>query len=59
MPTANANGKKFTFPDGTTPDQMGQAIDEYFAASTPQETGAPQVASAEQGSEQGAALQTL
>jgi hypothetical protein len=31
MPTATANGKKFTFPDGTTPDQMGQAIDEYFA----------------------------
>ena len=56
MPTANANGKKFTFPDGTTPDQMGQAIDEYFAASTPQETGAPQVASAEPESEQGGGL---
>ena len=28
--TATAQGKKFTFPDGTTPEQMGQAIDEYF-----------------------------
>lgn len=37
MPTATANGKKFNFPDGTTPEQMGQAIDEYFAGqqSTP------------------------
>lgn len=33
MPVATANGKKFTFPDGTTPEQMGQAIDEYFAKS--------------------------
>lgn len=32
MAIATANGKKFTFPDGTTPEQMGQAIDEYFAA---------------------------
>lgn len=31
MPTATANGKKFTFPEGTTPDQMGEAIDSYFA----------------------------
>ena len=32
MPTATANGKRFTFPEGTTPEQMGQAIDEYFAS---------------------------
>ena len=48
MPIANANGKKFTFPDGTTPDQMSQAIDEYFAASAPQEAISPQVESGEQ-----------
>jgi hypothetical protein len=30
MPTATANGKKFTFPEGTTPNQMGVVIDEYF-----------------------------
>lgn len=29
--TAKAQGKKFTFPKGTTPEQMGEAIDEYFA----------------------------
>lgn len=32
MPTATANGKTFTFPEGVTPEQMGEAIDEYFAA---------------------------
>lgn len=31
MPTATALGKTFTFPEGTTTDQMGEAIDEYFA----------------------------
>lgn len=34
MPVATANGKKFTFPEGTTPEQMGQAIDEYFSGSS-------------------------
>ena len=29
--TATAQGKTFTFPDGTTPEQMGSAIDEFFA----------------------------
>lgn len=37
MPVATANGKKFTFPAGTTPEQMGAAIDEYFAKTAPQE----------------------
>ncbi len=32
---ARAQGKKFTFPDGTSPEQMGGAIDEFF--SKPQE----------------------
>lgn len=35
MPTAVANGKKFKFPKGTTPEQMGAAIDEYFANNPP------------------------
>lgn len=35
MPVATANGKKFTFPEGTTPEQMGQAIDEYFSSQQP------------------------
>lgn len=29
--TATAQGKTFTFPDGTTPEQMGVAIDEFFS----------------------------
>lgn len=35
MPTAKANGKTFRFPEGTAPEQMGQAIDEYFSANPP------------------------
>ena len=27
-----AKGKTFTFPDGTDPELIGDAIDEYFAA---------------------------
>jgi hypothetical protein len=30
MPIATANGKEFNFPEGTTQEQMGAAIDEYF-----------------------------
>lgn len=37
MPIVTAKGKEFTFPDGTTPDQMGGAIDEYFASIKPAE----------------------
>lgn len=32
--TATAQGKTFTFPDGTTSEQMGVAIDEFFAQQT-------------------------
>lgn len=32
MPSAEANGKTFEFPEGTSPEQMGVAIDEYFQA---------------------------
>ena len=39
---ANAQGKRFTFPDGTTQEQMGASIDEFFAQQAPQ--AAPQVA---------------
>ena len=31
MPIAEAQGKEFNFPEGTTPEQMGVAIDEFFA----------------------------
>jgi hypothetical protein len=47
MPTATANGKKFNFPDGTTPEQMGSAIDEYFAGQ--QQTPSPAVSPLEVG----------
>lgn len=30
-----ANGKTFTFPDGTPPDAIGEAIDEYFSQVAP------------------------
>jgi len=33
--TARAGGKEFRFPDGTTPEQMGEAIDSYFAQKNP------------------------
>ena len=33
--TAEARGKTFTFPDGTTEAQMGEAIDEYFSEQEP------------------------
>lgn len=42
-----ANGKTFTFPDGTSTEDIGDAIDEYFAGQTqpaqqPQEPAQPQ-----------------
>lgn len=38
MPKATANGKTFNFPEGTTPEQMGSAIDEYFSSNPPIKT---------------------
>ena len=35
--TATAQGKTFTFPDGTQPEQMGGAIDEFFAGQQEQQ----------------------
>ena len=32
MITVKANGKTFTFPDGTSNDQIGEAVDEYFSS---------------------------
>lgn len=49
MPTATANGKTFNFPDGVTPEQMGQAIDEYFS-------GQPQQAAPSQDARQSTAV---
>mgnify|MGYP000070695337 FL=1 len=37
MPVAIANGKEFDFPEGTTPEQMGDAIDEFFSNASQQE----------------------
>lgn len=37
-----ANGQTFEFPDGTTNDQIGQALDEYFSGQQPQQPSAPQ-----------------
>lgn len=31
MPKVTASGKTFNFPDGTTSEQIGQALDEYFS----------------------------
>lgn len=38
MPTVRAKGKTFTFPDGTTSEQMGEAIDSYFAENAQKES---------------------
>jgi hypothetical protein len=35
MPSTTVNGKRFTFPQGTTVEQMGDALDEYFTANPP------------------------
>ncbi|HBB3317513.1 TPA: hypothetical protein KAD35_005625, partial [Escherichia coli] len=38
-----ANGKTFTFPDGTSTEDIGTAIDEYFAGqSAPTQQGVQQ-----------------
>jgi len=44
MPKVTANGKTFNFPDGTTPEQMGQAIDEYFQVQQSQSAASAPVA---------------
>lgn len=49
MPVATANGKKFTFPEGTSPEQMGEAIDSYFAQNPPSPNQPPQMPSDEPG----------
>lgn len=45
MMEVTANGKTFNFPDGTSNEQIGEAIDEYFAsqsaAQPPQEQSQP------------------
>ena len=49
--TVNAQGKKFNFPDGTSTDQIGLAVDEFFAsqpaAPAPQPSPADDIGSAE------------
>lgn len=56
MMEVTANGKTFTFPDGTSTDDIGAAVDEYFAgqlsSSQPQQqtqaSGQPQESSQQQ-----------
>ncbi|WNP36740.1 lytic transglycosylase domain-containing protein [Enterobacter kobei] len=36
-----ANGKTFTFPDGTSPEDIGAAVDEYFAGQSTAQPLAP------------------
>lgn len=35
MTTATSQGRKFNFPDGTTPEQMGIAIEKFFSTQQP------------------------
>ncbi len=37
MMKVTANGKTFTFPDGTSTEDIGTAIDEYFAGQAVQQ----------------------
>lgn len=37
MPKVTANGKTFNFPKGTTSEQIGEAIDEYFSSKMTQD----------------------
>ncbi|EMY3653288.1 DNA transfer protein, partial [Escherichia coli] len=37
MMKVTANGKTFTFPDGTSTEDIGSAIDEYFAGQSVQQ----------------------
>lgn len=55
--TAKAQGKTFTFPDGTEPDQMGSAIDEFFSQQQQAEQ-APQVGSQQEIAQQAPAIRT-
>ena len=41
MPTANARGVTFEFPEGTTESQMGEAIDSHFAQRPEEPTAMP------------------
>lgn len=43
-----ANGKTFNFPDGTSNDQIGEAIDEYFAGQSPAPENQPAPQQADQ-----------
>lgn len=47
-----ANGKTFTFPDGTSTEDIGAAVDEYFAGQTATETPREQTPPAQQAPQQ-------
>lgn len=42
MVTAVAQGREFEFPEGTTPEQMGEAIDEFFSGQATPVSEAPE-----------------
>lgn len=42
MPKVIAQGKTFNFPEGTTNEQIGQAVDEYFAANPAEQESKPE-----------------
>lgn len=47
-----ANGKTFNFPDGTSNEQIGDAIDEYFAGQAATQTPQEQASQAQQAPQQ-------
>jgi len=52
MMEVTANGKTFNFPDGTSNEQIGDAIDEYFAGQPANETPQEQAPPAQQAPQQ-------
>lgn len=52
MMEVTANGKTFNFPDGTSNEQIGDAIDEYFAGQAATETPQEQTPPAQQAPQQ-------
>ena len=51
-----ANGKSFEFPDGTSTEEIGTAVDEYFAGQATQQVGAQSPANSQQTPQNGGSL---
>jgi len=52
MMKVTANGKTFTFPEGTSTEDIGSAIDEYFSGSSSQEDSAPSLTASQSSNQQ-------